>query len=60
VLKKGNFADVVVLNPETIKENTTYAQPHQLSDGVETLIVNGTLTIKDSKLTGERNGKFLD
>ncbi|MGE4488447.1 MAG: amidohydrolase family protein [Kiritimatiellales bacterium] len=60
VLKKGNFADVVVFNPETVRENTTYKEPHQLSDGVTSLVVNGTLTIDNGQLTGKRNGQFLD
>ena len=59
VLKKGNFADVVVFDPTKLKENSTYAKPHQLSGGIEALIVNGTLTIKDGQLTGQRNGQFL-
>jgi len=60
VLKKGNFADVVIFDPNTIKENTTYKAPHQLSEGVTALVVNGTLTIQDGQLTGERSGAFLD
>ena len=60
VLKKGTFADVAVFDPAKIKKNTTYAHPHQLSEGIDALIVNGTLTIEDGKLTGNRNGKFLD
>ncbi|MFA5687721.1 MAG: D-aminoacylase [Kiritimatiellales bacterium] len=60
VLQKGNAADVVVFTPEKIKEKTTYAEPHQLSEGVTTLIVNGTLTITGGTLTGNRNGKFLE
>ncbi len=59
ILKKGNFADVVIFDPEAVKENTTYAKPHQLSDGMETVIVNGTLTIENSRLTGKRDGQFL-
>ncbi len=59
VLKKGNFADVVVFDPDAIKENTTYADPHQLSDGMDAVIVNGTLTMEDGELTGERHGRFL-
>ncbi|MCK5844620.1 MAG: D-aminoacylase [Victivallales bacterium] len=59
VLKKGSFADVVVFDPSAIQENTTYAQPHQLSKGINTLIINGTLTIKNGELTDERNGVFL-
>jgi N-acyl-D-amino-acid deacylase len=60
VLKKGNFADVVVFDPAKIKENTTYAKPHQLSEGVVALAVNGTLTIENGALTGKRSGMFLD
>ena len=60
VLKKGSFADVVVFDPAKVKENTTYQNPHQLSEGITTLVVNGTLTIDGGKLTGERSGRFLD
>jgi N-acyl-D-amino-acid deacylase len=59
VLKKGNYADVVVFDPAAVKENTTYQTPHRLSEGVTTLVVNGTLTISGGQLTGKRNGQFL-
>jgi len=58
-LKTGNFADVVVFSPDKIKENTTYGNPHRLSGGIETLVVNGTLTIQNGQLTGTRGGQFL-
>jgi len=60
VLKKGNFADVVVFDSKAIQENTTYADPHQLSDGMSAVIVNGTLTVENGKLTDQRAGVFLD
>jgi len=60
VLKKGSFADVVVFDPAAVKEKTNYKEPHQLSEGVTTLVVNGALTIVNGKLTGGRNGRFLD
>ena len=60
ILKKDNFADVVVFDPKKIQEKTDYAHPHQLSEGVDVLIVNGTLTIQNGKLTGLKNGSFLD
>jgi len=60
VLKKGNFADVIVFDSNAIRENTTYADPHQLSDGMEVVIVNGTLTMGNGALTGDRHGRFLD
>ena len=58
-LKKRNFADVVVFDPNAIQENTTYADPHQLSDGMDAVIVNGTLTMEDGELTGNCHGRFL-
>jgi len=59
VLKNGNFADVIVFDSDAIKENATYADPHQLSDGMDAVIINGTLTIENGKLTGCRNGLFI-
>jgi N-acyl-D-aspartate/D-glutamate deacylase len=31
-----------------------------LSEGIETLIVNGTVTLRAGRLTGDRGGRFLD
>jgi N-acyl-D-amino-acid deacylase len=60
ILKKDNFADIVVFNPEQIAEKTSYSDPHRLSGGIDSLVVNGTLTIRDGQLTGHRNGCFID
>jgi N-acyl-D-amino-acid deacylase len=59
VLHKGAFADIIVFDPKTVCENTSYQTPHRLSSGIDTLIVNGTLTLSDGLLTGHRNGQFL-
>ena len=59
-LQKGTFADIAVFSPDTLKEKSTYGNPHQLSEGVETLIINGTPTIMNGKSTGNRNGRFLE
>lgn len=59
VLKKGNFADVVVFDPDEVNETTTYAEPHRLSEGMNSVIVNGTMIIKNKLLTRHRNGRFL-
>jgi len=60
ILKKDNFADVAVFDPKKIVEKTDYAHPHQLSEGIEVLVVNGTLTLQNGKLTGHSKGSFLD
>jgi len=58
-LKEGYFADIAIFDPDAIKENTTYANPHQLSGGMRHVIVNGIHTFKDSRHTPRRGGRFL-
>lgn len=60
ILRAGLYADIAVLDPAGIKENTTYREPHRLSEGVRTLVVNGAITIENGELTGLRRGRFLD
>jgi dihydroorotase/N-acyl-D-amino-acid deacylase len=59
VLKVGMWADVVVFDPETIRDRATFAQPHQLAEGMRWVLVNGIPIIADGKATGARPGKVL-
>ncbi len=59
LLRAGNYADVVVFDPETIIDRSTYEKPFQYSEGVEYLIVNGKLVLDQGKHTGERPGRAL-
>lgn len=58
-LKPGYYADVVVFDPATIADHATYAKPHQLSTGVEDVIVNGGFAIRDGKATGAATGRVV-
>lgn len=58
-LAAGWAADVVVLDPSRLADRATYAAPHQLSEGVEQVWVNGILTLAGGALTGGRGGVFL-
>jgi len=58
-LKAGNFADVVVFDPNTIQDHATYERPHQLSTGVGYVAVNGKLAIKEGKPTGVASGRVV-
>ena len=44
------FADLVLLNPDTLQARATYTQPKSLSEGVEYLWVNGQLLIEERKI----------
>ena len=58
-LQQGYFADVVVLDPDTVGDLATFDQPHQLSAGVTEVIVNGQVTIAGGKFTGRLAGRAL-
>jgi N-acyl-D-amino-acid deacylase len=59
VLKQGMWADVVVFDPETIKDLATFDSPNQLSEGMEYVLVNGVPVIDGGKMTGKLPGKVL-
>jgi N-acyl-D-amino-acid deacylase len=59
LLREGCFADVVVFDPATIADRATFTDPHQLSEGVSEVLVNGKLTISGGTFTGELPGRAL-
>jgi N-acyl-D-amino-acid deacylase len=59
VLKAGMWADVVVFDPATVHDLATFEKPNQLSEGMEYVLVNGTLVIDQGKMTGMLPGKVL-
>jgi N-acyl-D-aspartate/D-glutamate deacylase len=58
-LEEGYFADVVIFDPETVIDHATFAEPEQYPTGIETVIVNGVITIQDGEHTGARAGRAL-
>ena len=59
ILAVGAWADIVVFDPETIRDRATYDDPFQLSDGVRHVLVNGTPVLADGAETGARPGRLL-
>ena len=59
VLKAGMWADVVVFDPETVRDLATFDQPNQLSEGMRFVLVNGVPVIEDGKMTNALPGKVL-
>ena len=59
MLKEEYFADIVVFNPNTIIDNATYQNPHQFATGIEHVLVNGTIVLKNGAYTGALPGRFI-
>lgn len=58
-LEPSARADVVVFDPDGIDDPATFQAPHQLSEGVEHVVVNGVLVRRDGTFTGARPGRVL-
>jgi dihydroorotase/N-acyl-D-amino-acid deacylase len=59
LLQPGCYADVVVFDPETVADNATFEQPHQLSTGIRDVWVNGTRVLENGSHTGATPGMVL-
>jgi N-acyl-D-aspartate/D-glutamate deacylase len=58
-LRVGARADVIVFNPKTIRDTSTYEDPHHFAEGISNVIVNGTAVLRDGKMTGALPGRVL-
>jgi N-acyl-D-amino-acid deacylase len=55
----GKHADLVVFDPERIIDRATYAEPTRVAEGIDCVLVAGTLTYTPRGATGNRAGRFL-
>ena len=59
VLKAGLWADIVIFDPQTITDRSTFAAPNVLSAGMQWVLVNGVPVIADGRATPELPGRVL-
>lgn len=55
----GNYADCVLFDPATIRDNATYEQPQQFATGVADVFVNGVQVLKAGQHTGATPGRAV-
>ncbi len=58
-LAAGMYADIVVFDPEGIRDHATFAEPHQLAEGMVHVWVNGTAVLRDGEHTGATPGRVV-
>jgi dihydroorotase/N-acyl-D-amino-acid deacylase len=59
VLRPGMKADVVVFDPEKIRDVATFEEPHHFSEGVSDVIVNGVPVLRDGVITHALPGRAI-
>lgn len=59
LIKEGYFADIVIFDPMTIKDNSTFEKPEQIASGIDYVLVNGKVAIDKGRYTGTLAGRIL-
>ena len=59
LIREGMYADMVIFNPETVKDRATYTDPHQYPEGIGYVLVNGEIVVEEGRRTGRPPGKAL-
>jgi len=59
ILAEEYMADIVIFDPETIKDNATFEDPFHYPDGMKYVFVNGTAVVDDGEYTRALPGRAL-
>lgn len=59
IIREGMVADLVVFDLATIRDKATFFEPHQYSEGIEHVFVNGVAVVDQSKPTWALPGKVI-
>jgi len=59
LIAEGSAADLVLFDPETIKDMATYEEPKLTAKGIRFVVVNGIIALDEGVMTNARAGKTL-
>ena len=58
-LRRGGFADIVIFDPGSFQDHSTYDKPMQYATGVSDVFINGQLALRNGEPTGAHTGRIL-
>ena len=58
-IEVGYYADLVLFDPDKVRDRATAAAPHVPSTGIEKVWVNGQLVFEGGQVTGNRPGRAI-
>ena len=56
-MKEGLTADLVVFDPATVIDNSTWEDPHQYPDGIPYVLVKGVPVVDEGSAHGRKAGQ---
>ena len=59
LIKKGMYADITIFDKNRIIDRATFEKPHQYSEGIHYVLVNGELAIDNGEFQNIKAGKVL-
>ena len=59
VVREGLKADVMLFDPNLVRDRATFEQPHQYAEGVTLVVINGEVVFENGAMTGKRPGRVL-
>ena len=59
IVRPGFAADLVLFDPDRVRDNATFENPHQFSEGFDFVIVNGVVAVANGEISDARGGEFV-
>lgn len=59
VIRAGAFADLIVFDPQKVRDTATYEQPHAYAEGMDYILINGQPALWEGRATPDRHGRVL-
>ncbi len=59
LLARRFWADLVMFHPDTVGDRATVAEPCLPPRGIECVLVNGVVAVRDNEITNTRAGRVL-
>lgn len=59
LLKAGYRGDITIFNPDTVMDTGTFVDPIRYPKGIEYVLVNGMIVVRNGKHTGIRAGEVI-
>ncbi|NVM18073.1 MAG: D-aminoacylase [Candidatus Lokiarchaeota archaeon] len=59
LIREGNWADLVIFEPNTVIDKATYEQPYQLPEGIPYVLVNGVVVVESGKKNRKSPGMVI-